>query len=278
MKNKTVERKLNKATAKKAFLDSIPIMAGYIFIGIGFGIIMEDKGMGIWWVLATCLLIYSGSMQFVTINLITGGASLITSAITALMVSARHLFYAISMIDGYKGSGARKPYLIYALTDETYSLVCRNTLPEGMDNHTYCFLVSLFNQCYWVAGCAIGSLAGTLITFSTEGIDFAMTALFVSIFTEQWFETKDKSSALTGVGVSLVCLLIFGPKNFLIPTMIGITVVLTIIDKIRRSRHVADEADADDTVAFAQGPDTECPDSKCTETDCSDVKGGDQDE
>lgn len=228
-----------RETIRKAFVDSIPIMAGYVFIGIGFGIIMEDKGMGIWWVLAMCILIYSGAMQFVTINLITGGASFIASAITALMVSCRHLFYAISMIDGYKGSGLKKPYLIYALTDETYSLVCRDNLPEGMNKHTYSFLLSLFNQSYWVIGCIIGSLAGTLITFSTEGIDFAMTALFVSIFTEQWFETRDKSSALTGVGVSLLCLILFGPQRFLIPTMIGITIVLTLIEKLRARRNHA---------------------------------------
>ena len=226
--------RLNREVVKKAFVDSIPIMAGYIFIGIGFGIIMMDKGMGIWWVLATCVLIYSGAMQFVTINLITGGASFVASAITALMVSCRHLFYGISMIEGYKNSGWRKPYLIYALTDETYALVCRNNLPERMDRHTYCFLLSLFNQCYWLIGCALGSLAGVLITFSTEGIDFAMTALFVSIFVDQWTETKDKSSALTGLGMSLLCLIIFGPQHFLIPTMIGITAMLTIIDKVRK--------------------------------------------
>lgn len=228
-----------KETIRKAFFDSIPIMAGYIFIGIGFGIIMEEKDMGIWWVIAMCVLIYSGAMQFVTINLITGGASFIASAVTALMVSCRHLFYAISMIDGYKGAGLKKPYLIYALTDETYSIVCRDQLPEGMNRHTYCFLLSMFNQSYWIAGCIIGSLAGTVITFNTEGIDFAMTALFVSIFTEQWMETKDKSSALIGVGVSLICLIVFGAQSFLIPTMIGITLCLTVLDKIRGLRKTA---------------------------------------
>lgn len=218
---------------KKAFTDSIPIMAGYIFIGIGFGMIMEDKGMGIWWVLAMCILIYSGAMQFVTINLITGGASLIVTAITSLMVSCRHLFYSISMIDGYKDSGIKKPYLIYALTDETYSLVCRNNLPEGMNRHLYCFVLSLLNQSYWVLGCIAGSLAGSYLNFNTEGIDFAMTALFVSTFTEQWMETKDRSSAITGVAVSILCLLLFGPQKFLIPTMIGITAVLTVIRRLR---------------------------------------------
>ncbi|MBR0127207.1 MAG: AzlC family ABC transporter permease [Firmicutes bacterium] len=233
-------RRLSSEVIKKAFVDSIPIMAGYVFIGIGFGIIMVDKGMGIWWVLAACVLIYSGAMQFVTINLITGGASFVASAVTALMVSCRHLFYGISMIDGYKGAGWKKPYLIYALTDETYALVCRDNLPEGMDKHTYSFLVSLFNQCYWLIGCALGALAGSVIAFSTEGIDFAMTALFVSIFVDQWTETKDRSSALTGVGVSLLCLIIFGPQHFLIPTMIGITGVLTLIELIRTKRRAID--------------------------------------
>ena len=218
----------------RAFRASIPVMAGYIFIGIGFGIIMIEKGFGLIWVVAMCLLIYSGAMQFVAINLISGGASLLTAAMTSLMVSARHLFYAISMIDEYKQAGAKKAYLIYALTDETYSLVCKTDLPEGMSKTTYCFCVSLFNQCYWVAGCIMGAVIGSQLTFSTEGIDFAMTALFVSTFTQQWMENKDKLSAVTGVAVSVICLIVFGPDKFLIPTMLGITLVLTVAEGVRK--------------------------------------------
>lgn len=156
---------------------------------------------------------------------------MIASGVMTLMVNARHLFYGISMIDRYKETGKYKPYLIFALTDETYSLVCSGEVPEGVDEKKYYFLLSLMNQCYWIIGSIAGSLIGSLLEFNTAGIDFSMTALFLVVFTDQWRSTKNHISAVTGVAASAVCLLIFGPENFIIPSMAAITILLTILRK-----------------------------------------------
>lgn len=211
-----------------AFKCSLPVMAGYIVLGTGFGILLETKGYGVGWALAMSAFIYAGSMQYVAIDLLAGGASLISAAIMTLMVNARHLFYGISMIDRYKETGKKKPYLIFALTDETYSLVCSGDVPEGVDQKKYFFFVSLFNQCYWIAGSVLGALIGSLLNFNTAGIDFSMTALFLVVFVEQWKSTFNHLSALAGIGISGICLLIFGSDRFLIPAMILITVFLTL--------------------------------------------------
>lgn len=218
-----------KITGKYAFRQSLPVMAGYLVLGMGFGVLLETKGYGVFWALAMSLFIYAGSMQYVAIDLLTGGASLISAALMTLMVNARHLFYGISMIERYRDTGAAKPYLIYSLTDETYSLVCSGNVPRGVDQKKYYLLVSFFNQCYWVAGSVAGSLVGSLLTFNTEGIEFAMTALFLVVFTEQWKSTKNHISAVTGVAASVVCLVIFGPDRFVIPAMAAITVLLTLM-------------------------------------------------
>lgn len=228
-------------TAKYAFKQSVPIMAGYIVLGMGFGVLLESKGYGVLWAIAMSVFIYAGSMQYVAINLITGGASLIAAALMTLMVNARHLFYGISMLDKYKNTGKYKPYLIFALTDETYSLVCSGTIPEGVDRNKYYFLVSLFDQVYWVIGSVIGSVVGSVLNFNTAGIDFSMTALFLVVFVEQWKSTKDHASAITGVAASVVCLLIFGAGNFVIPAMISITVILLLMRKFRKGSEEAAE-------------------------------------
>lgn len=217
---------------KKAVIRTLPVMAGYLVLGMGFGILLNVNGYGVWWALAMSVFIYAGSMQYVGISLIAGGASLISAALTTLMVNARHLFYGISMIQRYKGAGLKKSYLMLALTDETYSLVCTGDVPEGEDPHTYYFLVSLCNHLYWIAGSVLGSLIGSVITFDTKGIDFAMTALFVTVFVEQWLTTKEHRPAMIGVASSVVCLLLFGSGNFLIPAMIVITVLLMACRKM----------------------------------------------
>ena len=210
---------------KKAFLITIPVMTGYLCLGIGFGLVLESKGYGFIWALVMSLFIYAGSMQYVAIDLMAGGASLIATAITTLMVNARHLFYGISMIDKYKDSGKSKPYMIFALTDETYSLVCSD---NSGDKKLY-FLISLFNHIYWVSGSVIGGVLGGLINFNTEGIDFALTALFVTVLVEQWLTSKNHIPAIIGIASTLVCLLIFGSQYFLIPSMIAITLLLTLL-------------------------------------------------
>ena len=222
------EKDFMRSLVKKCFLNTLPVMAGYVVLGTGFGMLMHAKGYGFLWTAAMSMFIYAGSMQYLAVDLLTAGAGLITAALTALMVNARHLFYGISMIDKYKHTGWRKPYLIFALTDETYSLNCNGAPEEVQVPEKYYFLVSLFNQCYWVFGSVLGVLVGTILPINTEGIDFALTALFVTVFVEQWRSSSDHVPALIGVCASLLCLLIFGPGNFLIPAMILITLLLTL--------------------------------------------------
>ena len=228
----SVEKGITKNLIKTAFIKSLPVMAGYIVLGIGFGILLKKAGYGLFWAFLMSFAIYAGSMQYVTVSLLTSGASLISAALTALMVNARHLFYGISMIDKYKDAGKKEPYLIFALTDETYSLLCADDYPEGEDKHWYSFFVSLFDQCYWITGSLIGSILGSVITFNTAGIDFSMTALFVTVFVEQWLTTKNHLPAIAGLLCSIGCLLIFGADNFLIPTMIAITIVLSLCKNV----------------------------------------------
>ena len=193
------------ALIRKAFLKSLPVMAGYVVLGMGFGILLRAAGYGPLWALAMSLLIYAGSMQYVGVGLIAGGAS----------------------VERYRGAGVFKPYLVFALTDETYSLLCDGTEEER--RHVFCFLVSLLNHLYWVAGSVAGSLLGQVLPFGTEGIEFSMTALFVASLTEQWMTHRDHVPALTGLGASVMCLVLFGPDRFLVPAMVSITLVLMIL-------------------------------------------------
>ena len=220
---------MNRRMVKRAFLESVPVLAGYMVLGIGFGILLRGAGYGFAWALAMSVFIYAGSMQYVGVGLISGGTGIVTTALTTFMVNARHLFYSISMVGKYRDAGPLKPYLIFALTDETYSLLCSGETPEGMDPNAYRFTLSLFNHCYWVLGSAVGNLLGAVLPFSTQGIEFSMTALFVASFTEQWLTSKDHVPALTGLGCTGLCLLLFGADGFLIPSMIGITIVLTVL-------------------------------------------------
>ena len=215
---------------KRAFYQSLPVMVGYVIIGFGFGILLQSAGYGLIWALAMSLFIYAGSMQYVGVSLITAPASLLTAALTTFMINARHLFYSISMIGKYAGAGKWKPYLIFALTDETYALVSGQ--PDNQEDfHPFCFFLSLFNHIYWIAGTALGSLFAAALPFPTEGVSFSMTALFVSAYTEQWLGGSNRLSAGLGLGVTLVMRLIFGRDLFLIPSMIAITVLLLALRK-----------------------------------------------
>ena len=223
-------------TVRAAFIKSLPVMGGYLILGTGFGILAWNNGYGLPWAFAMSLLMFAGSMQFVGIGLLSGGASLLTVILTTIMVNARHIFYSISMFGRYKDAGRYKPYLIFALTDETYSLLCDGQVPEGTDPDRFRFLVSLFNHSYWVLGSVLGSLAGSVLPFSTAGIEFSMTALFIASFTEQWITAKDHLPALTGLVCTLLCLLVFGTEGFLIPAMVLITLLLLLL----RSRVLAE--------------------------------------
>ena len=231
---------LRRKTIRQAFVRSIPVMAGYVVLGIGFGVLMHAAGYGLLWTLAMSLLIYAGSMQYVGVGLLSGGASVVTAILTTVMVNARHLFYSISMIRVYRDSGRLKPYLIFALTDETYSLLCDGEVPEGADAELYRVLVSAFDHSYWVIGSVLGSLLGAVLPFSTEGIEFSMTALFLTSFVEQWVKKGNRIPALTGLGATLLSLAVFGPERFLIPAMLLITLVLSLL----RGRLGKEEAEA----------------------------------
>ena len=225
-----------KNTLKTAFKATIPVLTGYLVLGFGFGIVLKSAGYGILTAFFMSLFIYAGSMQYVAVGLLAGGASLLTVALTTLMVNARHLFYGISMLEKYRGAGKYKPYLIFALTDETYSLVCQDHGEIASEQQIqYDFFVSLLNQIYWVAGSVLGAVVGTVLTFNSEGIDFALTALFLTVFLEQWLTAKDHVPALIGVLSSVVCLLIFGSDSFLIPAMVVITLLLSFYREVPRN-------------------------------------------
>ena len=223
----------------KTFLDTVPVLTGYLFLGMGFGILLNEKGYGVPWAAAMALAMFAGSGQYLAVELLATHASLVTTAIATLLVNARHLFYGISLLDAYKDAGKKKAYMIFGLTDETYSLVTQTEPPEGMKRHTYCFLVTLFDHIYWIIGCCLGSLAGAFLPISFEGVEFVLTALFVTMFVEQWLSHKDHFPAISGVMSTLLCLLIFGKEIFLIPSMVLIAILLTVIPKAgRRKQHV----------------------------------------
>lgn len=222
---------MKKRTVHYSLQTAMPVMLGYIVLGIGFGVLLQDKGYSVWWAILMGVFIYGGTLQYVAVDLLGAGASLVSTALLAVMVCARQLFYALGMVDKYSGVGKAKPYLIFALPDETYSLVCDPTLPEDVDRKKFYLYVSMFNHVSWVVGDALGVLLGSWLRFDTTGIDFVMTAIFVVIFVEQWEKTKQHFPALLGVAVTVICRLIFGSASFLIPAMIGITVGLFAMRK-----------------------------------------------
>ncbi len=227
---------MKKQVTRQAFKTSIPVMAGYIVLGMGFGLLLHDAGYGVGWAFFMAVIIYAGTMQYVGVSLLAGGASILTTMLTTFMVQARHLFYSISLIEKYKGAGKYKPYMIYGITDETYSLLSDGTLPVAEEDAArYRFLVTLFDHSYWICGCVLGNLLGEVLPFSTKGLEYSMTALFVASFTEQWITMHDHVPALTGFVGTLLCLLIFGSEHFLIPALLLITIVLTLL----RSREEA---------------------------------------
>ena len=225
---------MNRKALKTVFLDTVPVLTGYLFLGAGFGILLSEKtGLGIGWAATMALFMFAGSGQYLAVSLIADHASVISAAIATFLVNARHIFYGISLLGPYKGAGKKKTYMIFGLTDETYSLVTQNDPPEGMKRHTYCFLVTLLDHIYWITGCCLGNLL-SLLPISFEGVEFVLTALFVTMFVEQWLSHKNHLPAIIGVGSTLLCLAIFGQNIFLIPSMAMIAVLLTVSRKTGR--------------------------------------------
>ena len=218
-----------------AFTQSIPVMLGYIFLGIAFGLMLHDAGYGFWWAFLTSVVIYAGSMQFVLVTLLTGGASLIYAAVMTLFINGRHLFYGLSFIEKFRGMGKAYPYMIFSLTDETYSVLCGLKVPEGLNERRVSFLIALFDHLYWITGSVLGGMIGEVLLFDTTGIDFSMTALFVVIVLNQWLESKEHRPALIGAVIGFTCLLIFGANQFLLPAL---SITALILLGVRRKWNI----------------------------------------
>lgn len=216
-----------KKTMREAFIASIPVMMGYIVLGMAFGMLLESEGYSFLYALAMSVFIYAGSMQFVAINLLTSGATVINTIIMTLLINARHLVYGLSMIKKFEDMGKLKPYMIFSLTDETYSLLVSAKTPKGCSQKYYLFFISLFDQCYWILGSLAGSIIGSLLTINTTGLDFAMTALFIVIVLDQYLTTDKHLYTYIGFGISIACLVIFGSEAFIIPSMI--VIILSLI-------------------------------------------------
>lgn len=229
MKQNTAAPGVIHLAAKAAFPYTIPIFAGFWFLGLTYGIYMNVSGFSFWYPMLMSLTIFAGSIEFVTVNLLLGTFNPIQALAVTLMINARHLFYGISMLDRYRGTGWKKPYLIFGMCDESFSINCSAQIPEGVDRGWFMFFVTLFNHLYWFTGSTLGGIFGSFLSFNTKGLDFVMTAMFVVIFLENWLNEQEHTSSLLGLGISLICLLAFGAERFLIPAMLGILAVLTLL-------------------------------------------------
>lgn len=220
-----------KSAFKAAFPHTIPIFAGFWFLGMTYGVYMNISGFSFWYPMFMSLTIFAGSAEFVAVNMLLGAFNPLQALAMTLMINARHLFYGISMLDKYRGNGLKDIYLIFGMCDESFSINYTADIPAGIDRGWFMFFVTLLNHCYWFFGATLGGIFGSLIHFNTEGLDFVMTAMFVVIFMEQWMKEKNHISALVGIGISLLCLIAFGSDNFIIPAMVGIFGVLTLLRK-----------------------------------------------
>lgn len=223
----------NTGKIRKAFIaafpKTIPIFAGFGFLGLTYGIYMSDSGFSFLYPMLMSIAILAGSMQFVAVNVLLGVFNPLQAFLLTLMINARHLFYGISMLDNYKGMGWKKFYLIFGMCDETFSINYTADIPNDVDKGWVMFFVTLLDHFYWILGSTVGGIFGSLIHFSTEGIDFVMTAMFVVIFMNQFLKERNHTSAFLGLGLSLLCLVIFGSDGFIIPAMIAILLALTML-------------------------------------------------
>ena len=230
-----------KKAFRKAFPYTIPVLTGYLFIGIAFGVMYAEKGYSFLWAILMSLLVYAGSGQYLAVNFFVPGFSFLQVIFLTFMVNVRHIFYGISLLEKFNKMGKKRWYMIFGLTDETYSLLCTTNVPEDVEEDKFLFAISIMNQCYWVLGSAIGAIAGTVLPINSEGIDFAMTALFVVIFVEQWMEKKNRIPEIIGVTVAIIALMVFGASSFVLPAMLAIVALLFIgrkkLDKEDESCH-----------------------------------------
>jgi len=216
---------------KEAFPHTVPVLTGFIFLGIAYGVLMSENGYGWPWILLTSSVVFAGALQFVGISLLVSVFDPFYAFIIAITINARHLFYGISMLEKFSGTGKIKPYLIFGMCDETFSILCATTPPPNVDKRAFMLAVTLLNQSYWVLGSVLGGLIGPLLAFDTYGINFVMTAFFVVIFINQWRSQKNHSPALIGLAAATISLVIFGADNFIIPAMILIVICLFVFRK-----------------------------------------------
>jgi 4-azaleucine resistance transporter AzlC len=219
------------AALRAAFPVSLPVFAGYIFLGAGYGVLMDTIGYGPLWTGLLSVMILGGTIQYVATTLLVLDFAPVNALVVSLMLNARHLFYGFSMLERYSGAGWKKPFLVFWLTDETFSLVCSDDIPPGVDKNWFRFFVSGLNYCYWIAGGLLGNVASEIFAFDSRGIEFVMTALFTVIVTQQWREGGDKLPALIGFAASAACVWLFGPGMFVIPAMAGIAALLLVFRK-----------------------------------------------
>lgn len=217
-----------KKAFRKAFPYTIPVLTGYLFIGTAFGVMYAEKGYSFLWAILMSVLVYAGSGQYLAVNFFVPGFSFIQVIFLTFMVNVRHIFYGVSLLDKFNKIGLKRWYMIFALTDETYSLLCTTNVPENVEEDKFLFAISVMNHSYWVLGSAIGAIAGTVLPIDSEGIEFAMTALFIVIFIEQWMERKNRIPELIGVAVAVIALLIFGANSFVLPAMLAIIALLFV--------------------------------------------------
>ena len=218
-----------KKSFSYALRHSLPIFAGFLPLGLAYGVLMQNAGYNALWTGATCLFVFAGSLQFLMISFFTTSISYVTVAVMALLINSRHIFYGISLIEKFRNFGLWKYYLIYSLTDENYSLHCSAKMEEGMDEKwTYIFTATL-TLLYWTVSCVLGSLIGTLITIDMTGVDFALTALFVTILLDQLKDAVSRLPSVVAMFSSIICLLIFGPDNFILPSLIITVAALTVL-------------------------------------------------
>ena len=223
------KKEVRKKAFRAAFPHTIPIFAGFWFLGMTYGIYMNVSGFSFWYPMLMSLFIFAGSMEFVAVNLLLGAFDPLQALAMTLMINARHLFYGISMLDRYRGQGWKKIYLIFGMCDESFSINYTAEIPEDVDSGWFMLFVTLLNHFYWFFGTTLGGVFGSFIHFNTEGLDFVMTAMFVVIFLEQWMKEKNHVSAVVGILLSLLCLTAFGADNFVIPAMLVIFVSLTLL-------------------------------------------------
>lgn len=221
-----------------AFPKTLPIMAGFLFLGTSYGVLMQVKGFSFVYPMLMSLTIFGGSLEFVAIELLLSAFAPLQTFLLALMIQARHLFYGISMLERFKGTGRKKLYLIFGMCDESFSINCSAEIPDDVDKGWFMFFVTLLNQIYWVTGATLGGLLGSLISFEIKGLQFVMTALFVVIFTDRLMKEKQHIASVIGVCASVICLMCFGADGFILPTMVVTVVMLTVL---RRPIEAAEE-------------------------------------